>query len=266
MKKLLPILTSATLSLTLLAACAPEATKSTDQPTQPAQPQTGATPGAQAAQGDRINLSNCATPTDGRVYFKVGQNVLAVPANAVRDVIPASLKPPVRKEDVKSALQAEAARGGGCQGRPLDASLLLVQSDLGHPLLQGSLGLLATPPQGISGPFAKVTRTLQQKPTENCKAIGGGLIGCVGSETRGEARTPVMYVIATDPNQNLAGGGPLAARCVLQGEKVAGCSMVDQLSGQLAFDATLAPGTYSADGLRDARQRVETVINGLRQN
>jgi len=259
------LLASLTAASALLAACEPQQTG----PDDPApQTQANAQAGTPPQAGDRINLAQCDRPSNGRVHFRLGQTVLAVPADAVRDAIPANLTPPIDQAQVKQALQAQAAQGGGCPGKPIDASLLLVETDLGHPLLQGSIGLLATPPDGISGPFTEVTRTLQQEPTENCRDIGGGLIGCVGAETRGDRRTPVMYVIATDPAARLATGGPLAARCVLnEGDnKVRGCSLVDQLPGQIAFDATLAPGTYSAEGLREARARVAATVGALRQN
>ncbi len=65
-----------------------------------------------------------------------------------------------------------------------------------------------------------------------------GCLTCVGTETVGQRETPVMYVITTDTSRNLNTGGPLAARCVLQGAQqpadgqapagIRSCNIVDE--------------------------------------
>lgn len=247
--------------IALLAACADgeDAGNGTE---------TAAAPQAAAPStpqnSDRINLANCSQDTNGQVFFQVGSSVLRVPAPNIRDAIPSSLRPPINKEDVKKELQSQAASGGGCPEKPIAASLLIIQDDLGHPLLEGRIGLLGVPPQGLTARFAQVTSNLQKNPTENCRKVGDDLIGCVGTETRGNVQTQVMYVITTDPNQRMSSGGPLSARCVLENGEVQGCNLVDQLDGNVAFDATLKAGNYTVEGLRTARETAIAKVNGLR--
>ncbi|MEM7058686.1 MAG: hypothetical protein AAF557_13935 [Pseudomonadota bacterium] len=263
-------------SLTLLAALAacadggqesetPAAEASNSQTAAASNSQTAAAATGQGQQGqDRVNLAQCTQDTNGRVFFQVGATTMSIPAPSVRDAIPSSLNPPINKEAVRKELQSQAAAGGGCPGKPIAASLLILQDDLGHPLLDGRIGLLGTPPEGVTAQFSQVTRNLQQNPTENCRDLGGDLLGCVGTETRGNAQTQVMYVIARDPGQRMASGGPLAARCVLKESKVQGCNLVDQLPGNVAFDATLKAGTYTTDGLRAAREAAAAKVNSYR--
>ncbi|MEM9140024.1 MAG: hypothetical protein AAGB15_09345, partial [Pseudomonadota bacterium] len=237
---------AATFAAGLLAACggdaSPPATSSQAATAQ--QPQQQST-GAQGTSPNRISVAQCAQPSNGTVFFKVGDAVFGMPGQSVRDAIPASLQPPIRKEDVKNELQRQAAAGGGCPEKPIDARLLMVQTNLDHPLLDGTVGLLATPPEGLTAAFSRVTRQLQQNPTENCQPLGTDLIRCVGAERRGTVETPVMYVISTDTSQRMASGGPLAARCVLEDDAIRGCNMVDQLPGNVAFDVTLKSGNYT---------------------
>ena len=250
--------------LAVLAACA-DGEKTDDGPATAAatsqQPSTA--PSAQPS-GDRINLANCAQDTNGRVFFQVGKSVLGVPAPQIRDAIPTSLRPPLTKEDVKKELKSQAAAGGGCLNKPIAASLLVIQDDFGHPLLDGRVGLLGVPPQGLTAGFAEVTRNLQKNPTQNCRKVADNLIGCVGTETRGNVETQVMYVITTDTSQNMSSGGPLSARCVLKDGEVQGCNLVDQLDGNVAFDATLKAGKYTVEGLRTARETAIAKVNALR--
>lgn len=248
--------------LAVLAACADGENKGDGTQTAAATPQQQ-TPSAQSSE-DRIKLGDCSEDTNDRVFFQVGSSVLGVPAAQIRDAIPASLRPPITKEDVKKELQTQAAAGGGCPDKPIASSLLVVQDEIAHPLLDGRIGLLGVPPQGLTARFAEVTRKLQQKPTENCRQLGNDLMGCVGTETRGNVQTQVMYVIATDPNERMSSGGPLSARCVLKNGEVQGCNLVDQLQGNLAFDATLKAGKYTVEGLRTAREAAIAKVNTLR--
>lgn len=247
--------------IALLAACADGGNK--DNGTETAAAPQATTPSNQPSS-DRINLANCSQDAGGQVFFQVGTTVLRVPAPNILDAIPASLRPPISKDDVKKELQSQAAAGGGCPEKPIAASLLIIQDDLGHPLMDGRIGLLGVPPQGLTARFAQVTSNLQKNPTENCRKVGDDLMGCVGTETRGNVETQVMYVITTNPNERMSSGGPLSARCVLKDGEVQGCNLVDQLDSSVAFDATLKAGTYTVEGLRTAREAAIAKVNGFK--
>jgi hypothetical protein len=233
-------------------------------------PQAQTTPQATPQQqqlktGDRqIRMAQCQTATQGKVHFRIGNAVLGVPAPSVADAIPTGIQPPLKKEVVQQELQARVNTGEGCPEKPLSTTLLMLKDDLGHPLLEGSVGLLQSPPGDVTASFAKLTKQLQEKPNRNCKALGSQLIGCVGTETRGDRQTPVMYVISTDTSLKMNSGGPLAARCVLGQDKVQGCNIVDHLAGNVTFDVTLNPGDYSSAGLRAAREAAIARIESFR--
>lgn len=254
---------SAVFAFGFLAACGSDGTSTNETTATTATTQQQNSPAV--ASSDRISLAQCTQPAGGNVFFRVGDAVFRIPGSNVRDAIPSSLQPPINKGDVKSELQRQAAAGGGCPEKPIDTRLLMLQTNLDHPLLDGTVGLLATPPEGLTATFSKVTRQLQQRPNQNCKQVGADLIGCVGTETRGTVETQVMYVISTDTTQNLASGGPLAARCVLDQGNVRGCNMVDQLPGNVAFDVTLKAGNYTVASLRSARDTAAARITALRQ-
>lgn len=260
----------AALTAVALAACEPSPG---DAPAAEAAPTAGAPAAAASATGDgpadgaqqRISMAECATPSEGRVHFDIGETVLAVPAPAVREVIPTGMQPPLQEEAVAAELRARAAEGAGCPEKPMKAVLVLVGSDAGDPLLEGTIGILRSPPGTMTAQFAKLTRDLQRSPTRNCKTLNGGLIACVGTETVGARETPVMYVITMDPNRNLNTGGPLAARCVLEGDAVRGCNIVDQAPGNLTVDAALKAGTYSTESLAKAHQAAMSRVASLRR-
>ena len=209
-------------------------------------------------------LTNCSTPTEGKVHFKVANAVLAPPANIVLDAIPAGMQPPITKERVIAEVKALTDAGKGCPGNPLDSGLLLIKDNLNHPLLDGNMGLLALPPGGITERFANETKRLQADPPATCSPIGADLIGCAGVEKRGDTSTNVLYVITTVKGETMSSGGPLAARCVLKGDKVEGCNLVDQLAGGVAMDASLTSGTYSTAGLRGALDAATSRVNAMR--
>ena len=257
--------TLAALAAVALSACeagpedAPEAAAA---PAAPAAGQAGAAaPGAQ----DRISMAECGTPAEGRVHFEIGEAVLAVPAQDVREVIPVGMQAPLQQEAVTARLRELAAQGSGCPEQPMEAVLLLLGGNAGNPLLEGTIGVLRSPPGSITAQFAQLTRNLQQNPTQNCRQLNGQLIACVGTETIGQRETPVMYVITTDPGETLNTGGPLAARCVLEGETVRGCNIVDQLPGNLTVDATLNAGTYSTESLAAAHDAALARVQSLRR-
>ncbi len=227
--------------------------------------QTGAAAAPAGAGQERISMAECSTPAEGQVHFRVGGSVLAVPAQDVREVIPVGVAAPLQQEAVTAELRSLAAEGAGCPEKPMDAVLLLVGGETGDPLLEGTIGVLRSPPGTITAQFAELTRGLQRNPTQNCRSLNGGLLTCVGTETVGQRETPVMYVITTDPNRNLNTGGPLAARCVLEGEAIRGCNIVDQLPGDLTVDAALNAGTYSTENLASAHGAALARIQSLRR-
>lgn len=244
-----------------LAACAPEPGESPQSET----PAASVTQSAAGATENRVNLAQCQSGSDGKVHFKVGDSVLAVPAKAVGDVIPTNMKPPFKKEQVRAEIQNQASQGAGCPERPLEATLLVVKDDFGHPLLEGTMGLVRTPPKQAAQRFANLTAQLQAKPNRNCKTLAGELLACVGTETRGERDTPVMYVISTDTTQKMNTGGPLAVRCLLGDKKIQGCNIVDQMPGGLTFDASLNAGDYSTALLRGARDAVVRKVRDMQR-
>ena len=255
----------AALATIALAACEPTPgdAPAADTAT-PAETATATAAPAGSGQ-DRISMAECATPAEGRVHFRIGEAVLAVPAPDVREVIPAGMQAPLQQDAVTAELRARAAEGAGCPEKPMDAALLLLGGEAGDPLLEGTIGVLRSPPGRITTQFAELTRDLQRNPTQNCRQLSGQLIACVGTETVGQRETSVMYVITTDPNRNLNTGGPLAARCVLNGESIRGCNIVDQLPGSLTIDAALNAGTYSTASLAGAHQAALARVQSLRR-
>lgn len=263
----------AALALGALAACE---TSPDEEASAEAAPAAGtpAAPGGATAAEQRISTAECATSPEGRVFFKVGESVLAVPANDVREVYPTGLQPPLSQEAVTSEIRARAAEGAGCPERPMEAVLVAVGGGTADPLLQGTIGILRSAPGAITDQFARITRDLQRNPTENCRKVNGELLTCVGTETAGQRQTAVMYVITTNPNQNLNTGGPLAARCVLQGNvqpqpgqaqaAIRSCNIVDEVPGNLIIDATLNAGTYSTEGLAQAHRAALARVQSLR--
>ena len=252
----------------LLAACADDNAATPAAQTTPAtttQPAAG-TPAAPAQPGQdtRISMAECSTPDGGKVQFKLGNAVLAVPAGTIRDVLPANLRPPIQPEAVAAELQRQAREGYGCPGKPIDARLMVMQDQLGHELLEGTLALLETRSGSIVKGFAEATRRLQQNPTDNCRQLGADLIGCTGKETRGQPETTVLYVVTTNRNAKMASGGPLAARCVLEGDRIGGCNIVDEMPGNVAFDAALRPGTYTTKGLQAAHNAATQKVRSMR--
>ncbi len=209
--------------------------------------------GATVPDGTEIVRPGCTQPSANRVFFRMGDTVLSVPEPAIRDVVPEGLSGPVQRAQIEQAVRTRIAAGEGCPEKPLVTRALLVENTLDHPLLTGSLGLLANDGRGITQRFAEVTKQLQQQPTKNCRTLQGDLLACVGTETRGDRQTEVMYVISTDTSIVMNSGGPLAARCVLQDDQIAGCNIVDEFASGLIFDVDLAAGEYTTDGLRGAR-------------
>lgn len=253
--------------LLALAGCASE----------PAQPPVSATasaaPAAPAAtatatggaQQNPIQMAQCQQPAEGKITFRVGQSVLAVPPAMVRTAIPEGVTPSMQQAEVGQLLRTRTSQGGGCPEKPLETRLLTIGGDPGNPLLTGDIGILAAAPGTINAPFAKITRDLQRNPNENCRELNGQMIACVGTETVGERTTEVMYVVTTDPNRKLVSGGPLAARCIFEQKAIKGCDLVDELPGGIAIDAPLKAGTYSSESLAAAHAAAVRAVNAVRR-
>lgn len=218
-----------------------------------------------AAPAGAVGLTNCPTPAEGKVHFKVADATLAIPGGLVQDAIPAGMKPPVTKEKVVAEVTSRTAQGQGCPGTPLPTGLLILKDAPANPLLDGSIGLLALPPGGITRQFASETTRLRDKPTKACQPIAEtDLLGCAGTERRGGTTTEVLYVISTDRKQVMASGGPLAARCIREGETIVGCNLVDEMDGGIAIDAGLKSGRYTSATLRQALDAAKARVNALR--
>ena len=253
--------TGAVAAMVALAACS-------DGPEAPDPAKTASTEGAAATTdktGGGAGLPNCSTPSEGRIFFKVADLGLAVAGNVVQDVIPANIKPPVTKEKVVAEVKTQTEQGIGCPEKPMDAGLLLVKDDLGHPLLDGSMGLLALPPGGITAGFVAETKRLQGAPTKACQQMSGSdLLACRGREKQGERVTEVLYLITMDTKQNMATGGPLAARCTFKGEAIAGCNLVETITDGVVVDVSLKSGLYTTESLRGALDKATAWITSKR--
>ncbi|MEM0987612.1 MAG: hypothetical protein AAGK00_01940 [Pseudomonadota bacterium] len=206
----------------------------------------------------------CQQPSANRVFFRMGGTVLQVPEQSIENAVPAGLPGNVDQDQLAQEVQNRIAAGQGCPELPMDTILLSVRENLNNPLLEGSIGLLRTRDRSVTRPFAEVTRNLQRQPTQNCRVMQGEVIACIGTETRGERQLPVMYVISTDTSVSLNSGGPLAARCVLRGQEILGCNLVDDYGPDITFDATLAAGEYTTAGLLAAHSAAVARLDALK--
>lgn len=254
--------TGAVAALLALAACA----GSSEAPDPAAA--DGSTEGAAATTdktGAGAGLPNCATPSEGRIFLTVADLTLAVPGNVVQDVIPNNIEPPVTKEKVVAEVKSQTEQGIGCPEKPMNAGLLLVKDELGHPLLDGRMGMLALPPGGITAGFVAETKRLQDKPTKACQQMSGSdLLACRGREKQGERVTEVLYLITMDKTQNMATGGPLAARCTFKDEAIAGCNLVETITNNVVVDISLKSGLYTTESLRGALDKTNAWITSKR--
>ena len=233
-----------------LAACAPEA----NAPGAATQGTTSATQQQATTQtsAGTVGLSNCATPDGGKVHFKVGSTVMALSPAEIQETIPKGLKPPISAEILKAELDRQTAAGGGCPEKPLDMLVLAMNGSGEGTLLQGTIGMLATDPGRLSKGYAEITAKLQASPPKNCKKLGGDLIACTGTESNGNRKAQVMYIVTTDPAKKMNSGGPLAIRCTLEKAQVRGCNIVDRGRGDFIIDAILDQGEYSTSSIEKA--------------
>lgn len=211
-----------------------------------------------------IDLSGCGEPAGGALHLQIGQSDLKIPLAVLADVTPAKVRRPETEAETKLPPIALAEPGAGCPEKPLDAVFAVIRDDLGDPMLEGALGLRASPKDALAA-LSQVTSGLQADPPATCNQASQDLMACVGTETRGDRTTEVLYLITTDRSENLNSGGPLSARCVREGEKVIGCGMADTVQGDVAFDATLNPGTFTTAALRAAHGSITSYIDKLRR-
>lgn len=237
----------------LLTACAePGAGTDTGAPATPATTTETTTTEPNTGGDTRVGLSRCQQADGGRVHFRLNQTVFAVVPDQIQETIPLGLAPPYTPETVKAALETQTANGGGCPERPLDLLVLAVKTDLGDPLLAGTVGFLAANPGRLSNGYADVTARLQANPPADCQRLGGDLLGCAGTETTGNRRAEVMYLISTNRSLRMNSGGPLAARCSITEGQVTGCNIIDNGPSGVIFDAILTEGDYSTAAFQSA--------------
>ena len=216
--------------------------------------------GAAVASAGRVS-TRCATPDGGKVFFRVSDSVLALAPGEIDETIPAGMKPPLNAQTLKAELDRRTAEGGGCPEKPLDMLVLAIRSNPGDTLLQGKIGLLATDPGRLSTGYADVTARLQAQPPENCRQLSADLLACTGTETAGNTRTNVMYIITTDKTKKMNSGGPLAARCALAEGSVRGCNIVDRGQGSFIMDAVLKQGEYTTAAIETAWRRALSEVS-----
>lgn len=263
----LPLQTSRVLALSTilaLAACANEEGGGTDAPAQSSSgsaASSGTTSSnSQVASAGRVS-TRCQTPDGGKVFFRVGESVLALAPGEIDETIPAGMKPPLNAETLKAELDRRTSEGGGCPEKPLDMLVLAIKADGGNTLLQGTIGLLATDPSRLSSGYADVTSKLQANPPENCQQLSADLLACTGTETAGNARTEVMYIVTTDKSKKMNSGGPLAIRCAIAEGAVRGCNIVDRGQGNFIMDAVLRQGEYTTAAIESAWRKAMSEIS-----
>ncbi len=242
-----------------LAACETEQGAAPEASSQPsgsnAQAPSGTSSGGTGvASAGRVS-TNCDTPDGGKVFFRVNDSVLALAPGEIDETIPAGMQPPLNAETLKAELDRRTAEGGGCPEKPLDMLVLAIRANPGDTLLQGKVGLLASDPSRLSSGYADVTGRLQSNPPENCRQLSADLLACTGTETVGNTKTNVMYIITTDKTKKMNSGGPLAARCALAEGSVRGCNIVDRGQGTFIMDAVLKQGEYTTAAIETAWRR-----------
>ena len=218
----------------------------------------------QASEGNRVQLLGCRQPVNDRVHFAIGQSRLAVPQQAIRNISPAAAEPGATPEQISAQLNDMLGDGLGCPETPLAANAVIIENAVTNPLLGGRIAILRRPPPETINRFTAITRQLQQsRPEDSCRRASQDLLACFGTERNAAVTNEVMYLVTTDPQQNLSTGGPLAARCVLEGQRVVRCGVVDVLQGGVAIDATLKGGEYSTQSLRQARDAAVSEVSRL---
>ncbi|HET7408668.1 MAG TPA: hypothetical protein VFJ13_00575, partial [Paracoccaceae bacterium] len=210
---------------------------------------------------EQLTTADCQTPSQDRVHFRIGSAVFAVPGDDVRTVLPPGVTPETPAEEVIDRLRAATAEGAGCPETPLEAALLAVAGPAGDPLVADSLLLFRS--GGIAQPYGDLTRQMLATP-ERCQTAGAGLLACQAVERDGAQQTQSLYLVSTEQNRTLAFGGPLAARCVIAGEQIRGCEIVDELPGGVGLRAPLKALPQSSAALAAAHQAALAQVRPLR--
>lgn len=250
--------------LVAVAGCQPQTTGPTADrsATQTAQPAAAAGIAAPVVE-ERLTTVNCRTPAQGRVHFRVGNAVFAVPGDDVRTVVPPGATPATDAAEVVQRLRARTAEGAGCPESPLDAALLGIAGPAGEPLLAEAIALFTSPPGAIATPYAELARQMLAN-RERCRQAEGGLIACPAIEQEGPQQMQSLYLVSTDPGRTLAFGGPLAVRCVLAEDRIRSCEIVDELPGGVGLRAPLEALPTSSDALAAAHRAAITQVRSLR--
>ena len=262
-----PISWAATgLVLAALAGCA-EGTATPEATTTEATPQTATQPAAQNAgnSAGRVSLSNCATPDNGKVFFKVSDTVVSLAPSEIQETIPRGLQRPFTAETVKAALEQQTSQGGGCPEKPIELLILSMSVPAGDTKLSGQIGLIAGDTRSFSQDYGTFLTQLQRNPPKSCQATEGNLLICPANQKIGNRDVEIAYIVSTDPSKKLRSGAPLAARCDRQADKIGSCRLLDLDSKGVTFEAALKSGPYSSASLADAWQLAQRSIDVRRQ-
>lgn len=208
----------------------------------------------------RMTTADCEKPGNGRVHFRVAGAVFAVPGGDVRTVIPSGVTPGTPAKQVVEKLRTETEAGAGCPETPLDAALLAVAGPTSDPLVGDELLLFRS--SGIAGPYGDLTRKMLANP-DKCQEAGDELLACQVVSRDGDSQQRLLYLVSTDKDQKLAFGGPLAARCIVVGEKL-GCEILDELPGGVGLRAPLKGVPENSTALAGAHERALAVVRPLR--
>lgn len=233
-----------------------------DQATGDAQAAT-ATPAAAAGEPAeaRLTTDNCQRPDGDKVHFRVGSTVFAVPAGDIRTVVPPGVTPQTPTSEVVARLKEETENGAGCPETPLDAALLAVAGPAGNRLLGDTI--LLVPSTGGIEQYGELTRQMLAN-ADRCQTPKEGLLACVAVKQDEPEDVRRLYLVATDRNQTLAFGGPMAARCVVSGEQM-NCEIVDELPGRVGMRVPLRALPESGAELAAAQKAAVAEVRGLRR-
>ena len=255
-KRTLQRLAIAGLALGALAACTPENGNS---------PTASSTPdGSSSGPSATVSGGSCVAQQNGLLYVGVGQSTLKVQTSSIEDLIPTGIEGPLNVEKLQTAVQSKLDAGFGCQGKPIEASVLVLRTEPTDPRLDGLLIIKNSPPKKVIDASVRLTKELQSNPGGKCQAVGDKLIRCIGTARQGEITKQIMYAVSTDRSQKMRSGGPLAANCVAVKDGAPDCRIIDHLGGDLSFEARIKPGKYDSAALKSAWSAVISGIDSLR--
>lgn len=251
--------------LLALAACESTPSDEANSNTAESPASTAQTDGTAAAGNDEVveahmTMAKCEKPDNGRVHFRVGKAVFAVPGDDVRTVIPPDVTPETPKEQIVERLRKETRAGAGCPESPLTAALLAVAGPADDPLVGNEILLFQT--RGIADDYGKLTNKMLAN-ADKCQKAGDGLLACGVVDRNGDKERRLLYLVSTDRSQKLAFGGPLAARCIVAGERIS-CEILDELPGGVGLRAPLKGLPENSAALAGAHQRALAAVRPLR--